>query len=83
MTKVGGFAQAFLKGGAGVFVSTLWSVVDEPARKFTEEFYTALLAGKTIAEAATFARQSTHAAGDPTWLAYVVYGRPDGRLVLR
>jgi hypothetical protein len=83
LTKVGGFAQAFLKGGAGVFVSTLWSVVDEPARKFTEEFYTALLAGKTIAEAATFARQSTHAAGDPTWLAYVVYGRPDGRLVLR
>ena len=83
LTKVGGFAQAFLKGGAGVFVSTLWSVVDEPARKFTEEFYTALIDGKTGAQAATCARQNTHAAGDPTWLAYVVYGRPDGRLVLR
>ena len=47
LTKVGGFAQAFLKGGAGIFVSTLWSVVDEPARKFTEEFYGELIGGKT------------------------------------
>jgi hypothetical protein len=83
LTKVGGFAQAFLKGGAGIFVSTLWSVVDQPARMFTEEFYTELIGGKTVAEAAVAARQACRAVDDPTWLAYVVYGRPDGRLVIQ
>jgi hypothetical protein len=83
LTRVGGFAQAFLKAGAGIFVSTLWSVVDEPARIFTEEFYGELIAGKTVAQATVAARQKCRAAGDPTWLAYVVYGRPDGRLIKR
>jgi CHAT domain-containing protein len=82
LTQVGGFAQAFLKGGAGIFVSTLWSVMDTPAREFGEEFYAQLIAGKTVAQAAVAARQATRALDDPTWLAYVVYGRPDGRLVL-
>ena len=80
LTQVGGFAQAFLTRGAGIFVSTLWSVVDQPARVFTEKFYGELLAGKTVAEATVAARKKCRAAGDPTWLAYVVYGRPDGRL---
>lgn len=83
LTRVGGFAQAFLKAGAGIFVSTLWSVVDEPARIFTEEFYGQLIRGQTVAQASVAARQKCRAAGDPTWLAYVVYGRPDGRLVVR
>jgi CHAT domain len=81
LTRTGGFAEGFLKAGAGIFVSTLWSVVDEPARKFTEVFYGQLVAGRTVADAATTARQKCRADGDPTWLAYVVYGRPDGRLV--
>ena len=80
LTRTGGFAEGFLKAGAGIFVSTLWSVVDEPARKFTEVFYGQLVAGSTVADAATVARQKCRADGDPTWLAYVVYGRPDGRL---
>lgn len=82
LTQVGGFAQAFLKGGAGIFVSTLWSVLDEPARRFGEEFYTQLIAGQTVAQAAVAARRATREDGDPTWLAYVVYGRPDGRVVV-
>ena len=81
LTRTGGFAQGFLKAGAGIFVSTLWSVVDEPARRFTEVFYGQLVSGHSVADAATVARQKCRADGDPTWLAYVVYGRPDGRVV--
>ena len=56
LTRTGGFAQGFLKAGAGIFVSTLWSVVDEPAlwsvvdepaRRFTEVFCGQLVAGYT------------------------------------
>jgi hypothetical protein len=76
LTGVGGFAQAFLKGGAGAFVSTLWSVGDSPARTFTESFYSELLAKTSISKAAIKARSVAQAAGDATWLAYVVYGHP-------
>ena len=39
LTRIGGFAQAFLHGGAGAFIGTQWSVGDAPARVFTETFY--------------------------------------------
>jgi len=76
LTGVGGFAQAFLKGGAGVFVGTLWSVGDRPARVFTETFYKGLMAGLPLAEATVRARETSRQSGDATWLAYVVYGHP-------
>jgi hypothetical protein len=82
LTGIGGFAQAFISRGAGIFVSSLWSVGDEPAKTFCESFYAALLAGKTVVEATTAARHKSRLAGDPTWLAYVVYGRPEGTLTL-
>ena len=80
LTGIGGFAQAFLKGQAGAFVGTLWSVGDVPARVFTETFYTQLLAGKTVAEAAVEAREQARADGDATWLAYAVYAHPHATL---
>lgn len=77
LTGIGGFAQAFLLGGAGVFVGTLWSVGDTPARTFTETLYTELLDKQaTLAEATINAREAARLAGDATWLAYVVYGYP-------
>jgi hypothetical protein len=76
LTGIGGFAQAFLGGGAGLFVGTLWSVGDSPARTYTETFYKELKADKTVADAAIAAREGSRAAGDATWLAYVVYGHP-------
>jgi hypothetical protein len=81
LTGIGGFSQAFLKGGAGVFVSSLWAVGDEPARTFTEQFYGALKQGKTVAKATIAARKKARAAGDATWLAYVVYGDPHAKIV--
>jgi hypothetical protein len=79
LTSMGGFAEAFIRQGGGVFVGTLWSVGDHPARTFTETFYEALRKKKRIIEAAHSARQSARKAGDATWLAYVVYGAPLAR----
>lgn len=82
LAGIGGFASAFLNAGAGVFVSSLWAVGDEPAYSFIEKFYEALLEQKTIAEEAVAARSAASAAGDTTWLAYTVYGNPYARLVV-
>lgn len=81
LTGIGGFSQAFLRGGAGVFVSSLWAVGDEPARTFTEQFYAELKKGKTLAKATTAARKKARKADDATWLAYVVYGDPHAKIV--
>ncbi len=78
LTSLGGFAEAFLGGGAGAFISTLWAVGDEPALKFSRALYTALCKGKTLAQASMLARNAARRAGEATWLAYVVYGNPCG-----
>jgi len=80
LTAVGGFAQAFLQAGAGIFVGTLWSVVDRPARVFVEALYKALIDGKTLGEAATIAREASGAVEASMWLADAVYGDPNARL---
>ena len=76
LSGMGGFARAFLTGKAGVFVGALWSVGDEPARTFTEEFTRACWRGDRLAEASIAAREKARAAGEATWLAYVIYGHP-------
>ncbi|MEO1396453.1 MAG: CHAT domain-containing protein [Cyanobacteria bacterium J06634_5] len=79
-TGISGFAQAFLKGGAGAFIGPLWSVGDYPARAFTEALYRSLNIGLTLSEATVKARQEARKSGDATWLAYAVYGHPNLRL---
>jgi hypothetical protein len=81
LSSLGGFAKAFLDAGAAAYISSLWSVGDAPARAFVEKLYDGLLAGLTIGEAAIAAREAARQSGDATWLAYVVYARPDARLV--
>ncbi|MGO4596612.1 DUF7379 domain-containing protein [Terrabacter sp. 2RAF25] len=80
LTTVGGFAKAFLDAGASAFVSCLWSVREEPARVFVETLYDELLKGTQMSRASAVAREAARDAGDPTWLAYVVYARPDAVL---
>jgi CHAT domain-containing protein len=80
LTGIGGFAQAFLRAGGGVFVGTLWSVGDEPAFSFGRIFYDKLINRATVAEATIAAREAARAAGDATWLAYVVYAHPHATL---
>ncbi len=81
LSTVGGFAQAFLDAGASAFVSCLWSVQQEPSRRFVEKLYEELLAGTPMGLASARAREATRRAGDGTWLSFVVYARPDAVLV--
>jgi len=79
-TSTGGFAEAFLNGRAGAFISSLWSVGDAPAADFAIAFYNALKFGETASTAATAGRAAARKAGDATWLAYAVYAHPAARL---
>ena len=76
-----GWAEAFMQAGAGAFVGSLWAVTDGAAREFAQEFYHQLREGLPLGEAVTAARGSAASQpGDPTWLAYTVYGDPSARL---
>jgi bacillolysin len=76
LTGIGGWASQFLRAGAGAFIGTHWSVYDEPALTFAEEFYRRVLAGLPMGRAAREARSAIKAGGDPTWLAYTVFADP-------
>lgn len=81
LTGMGGFAKAFLSRGAGIFVSSLWSVTDAPAKDFALALYDALAAGEPLAQATITARAAARQLGDASWLAYVVYGHPQARVI--
>jgi CHAT domain-containing protein len=76
LTGIGGWANRFLEAGAGAFIGTYWSVFDEPAAKFMEALYPALIGGTSIGEAVKNARAAIKPLGDPTWLAYTVFADP-------
>jgi hypothetical protein len=77
----GGFANAFLRGGAGVFIGALWSIDDETALSFITTFYKALRNGDNLAEATKKARSESARKKDTTWISYTVYGNPFAKLV--
>lgn len=73
--RLDGWASKFLEAGAGAFIGSLWAVSDGAAREFAEEFYGQFRAGLTLGEAVNRARRvASSQAGDPSWLAYTVYG---------
>jgi len=82
MSSLGGFAQAFLDRGAGAFISSMWSVGDEPASTFVKTLYQELLDQESISAAVSTARQEARRAGDGTWLAYAVYAHPRAHLLM-
>jgi hypothetical protein len=76
-TTVEGWAASFLRAGAGAFIGSLWEVVDTSASTYAQEFYQAALTGHTLGESARRARDAIRGTpGDPTWLAYTLYGDP-------
>ena len=77
-TQLIGWAKEFMGAGAGAFIGSLWAVRSSSARTFAEEFYNALVRdGEPLGVASLQARQAIAAdEGDPTWLAYTVYGNP-------
>lgn len=80
--RLDGWAEAFLQAGAAAFIGSLWAVSDKAARRFAELFYQELLGGATLAAATMAARKAmAKRAGDPTWLAYAVYGDPRAKVL--
>ena len=80
-TDLAGWADRFLRCGSGAFIGALWEVRDDSARQFSLVFYRELVAGKTLGDAMRSARSAVRAAnpGDPTALAYTLYGNPLAR----
>lgn len=81
LTGTGGFAKAFIKSGAGAFVSTHWSVGDTSALEFSTTFYQKLLDGKNMMTSVAAARKAAKNSQEYTWLSYVVYADPYAKLV--
>lgn len=80
LTRIGGWANRLIGCGASLFVGPLWSVDDSSALTFANAFYQSLFAGDTLAAATQQARLAAQQVGDPTYLAYSVYGHPNARL---
>jgi tetratricopeptide (TPR) repeat protein len=80
ITGVQGWATRFLSAGASVFIGTLWSVSDEVAFRFVQGLYSELSIGTTLGEAVRKARNKCKQSGDPSWLAYQLYGHPNVKI---
>jgi hypothetical protein len=82
LTRMGGWAERFVRAGASAFIGSLWEVNDELAAKFAIRFYNELLAGQTLGDAFHTARAHIRDwdAANPTWLAYTLYADPNGKL---
>ena len=79
--RLDGWARKFLEAGAGAFIGSQWAVCDSTARDFASELYRQLRTGSSLGHAVMQARQAAASEpGDPTWLAYAVYG--DSRATL-
>ncbi len=73
-----GWAKQFMGAGAGAFLGTLWAVRSTSARAFADAFYKAFVTARMPLGAASLEarRAIVDVDGDPTWLAYTIYGNP-------
>lgn len=79
---LGGFAEAFLRGGAGAFIGCSWAVRDDVASTFVSVFYEAFLDEEaTVATATKRARTAASKADDLTFLAFTVFANPKAHRV--
>jgi len=80
--SLGGFPEAFLRGGIAAFVGCSWMVGDDPAEGFVRAFYSALLENRTVGEAAKVARAAAAESADLSDIAFVVFAHPKARLLV-
>jgi hypothetical protein len=82
MIQTMGWAKQFMGAGAGAFIGSLWAVRSSSAKSFADTFYHGMVTdGQTLGAASLRARQAIAAdSGDPTWLAYSIYGNPAATL---
>jgi hypothetical protein len=83
LNRLGGWANRLLSQGASFFLAPLWSVTDSCALEFATTLYHELERGQRLAGAVREARLAARRAGDPTWLAYSLYGHPEAQVVFR
>jgi uncharacterized protein YegP (UPF0339 family) len=77
-SEMSGWATKFMGAGAGAFIGSLWAIRSSAAKTFAEEFYKQFVDEReSLGKASWLARNAISAdSGDPTWLAYSVYGNP-------
>jgi hypothetical protein len=82
LTQMMGWAKYFMNAGAGAFLGSLWAVRSSSARAFSDAFYEALVTRRApLGDASLQARRAIAGdGGDPTWLAYTVYGNPSATI---
>lgn len=86
LTGLAGWAEKMVNTGrVSAFIGTLFEVNDELAAEFMQVFYTRLFAGDTLGVAFHTARLALrdHQIANPTWLAYVLYGDPNSRVMAK
>lgn len=79
LTRLGGWASRWIGiCGCSAFVAPMWPVRDQIALSFARAFYSALSSGDPLGKAAWKARHAIYQerSGDPSVLAYAVYGHP-------
>jgi CHAT domain-containing protein len=76
--SMSGWADRFIQAGAGAFVGSLWAVRSSAAKDFAETFYDQFVSQRKPLGAASLAARVavSEDGGDPTWLAYSIYGNP-------
>ena len=72
---LGGFPEAFIRGGVGVLLGCCWAVDDKVAGRFVHDFYEALKT-KDLHDAVGEARRKSLDGKDLSGLAYVAYAHP-------
>ncbi|MEO3809075.1 CHAT domain-containing protein [Sphaerisporangium sp. B11E5] len=85
ITTTTGWARQFMRAGASAFIGSLWAVRSRSAALFAGHFYEHLMReGTALGQASLHARRAImDEAGDPTWLAYTVYGNPSATVAGR
>ncbi len=85
LTDLDGWAPRWInRCGCSAFLAPVWSVEDECACHFARVFYQEIREGRTLGEAVLLARHKLRDKdpGDMTWLAYRLYGHPNGQIFL-
>lgn len=85
LSLVSGFPAAFLKAGASAVICPLWTVDDEQANVIATIFYEAAFeqSGITLGEIMQRIHQRWETEQHLTYLAYVLYGDPQTRVIFQ
>jgi hypothetical protein len=77
LRRISGWASFLIGANASLFLAPLWNVTDDLAELFIAAFYRAIENELPLGEAVREARKAAAREGDPTRLAYSIYGHPN------